>query len=79
MQIVEEENLHAFQEAREELRITARDQNQRIQEDKAHYNKSRQKRTQYRKGDLVAIKRAQFSSGLKIQQKYFPPYCHTVI
>ncbi|KAK9663121.1 hypothetical protein QE152_g41421, partial [Popillia japonica] len=44
------------------------------EENKKAYNLRRRKPTTHKVGDLVAIKRTQFGSGLKIQRKYLGPY-----
>jgi len=47
----------------------------RIQEENRRmFNQSRRAATVYKTGDLVAIKRIQFSLGLKIKQKFLGPY-----
>ncbi|XP_055951482.1 uncharacterized protein LOC129987539 [Argiope bruennichi] len=60
---------------REEIREEARQNILRLQEEnKRAYNKRRKKATQYNPGDLVAIQRTQFGSGLKLRPKFHGPY-----
>ncbi|XP_043604790.1 uncharacterized protein LOC122577520 isoform X1 [Bombus pyrosoma] len=44
------------------------------EENRRHYNKGRKSAERYLSGDLVAIKRTQFGSGLKLGGKNFGPY-----
>ncbi|CAG4958231.1 unnamed protein product [Colias eurytheme] len=67
----EEYILQSFNEDREELRKQAKEQVFKVQEENSKYfNKNRKISLQYKVGDLVAIKRTQFGSGLKLKPKY---------
>ncbi|CAG4942267.1 unnamed protein product [Colias eurytheme] len=62
-------------EDRDELRKKAKEQIFKVQEENSKYfNKNRKISSQYTVGDLVAIKRTQFGSGLKLKPKYLGPY-----
>ncbi|GFT08285.1 transposon Tf2-9 polyprotein [Trichonephila clavipes] len=39
-----------------------------------NFNKKRKKAYQYEIGDIVAIQRTQFGTGLKLRPKFFGPY-----
>lgn len=75
MELIEEEARKQFDEGREHLREECKKQLIKIQEEnRKNYNKGRKKATTYKEGDLVAIKRTQFGSGLKIHKKFLGPY-----
>ncbi|CAH2095135.1 unnamed protein product [Euphydryas editha] len=58
-----------------ELRQKAKESIQKIQEENIKsYNKRRKMAKEYSIGDLVAIKRTQFSQGNKLYPKYLGPY-----
>lgn len=64
-----------FQEDRDELRIRARENITRIQEENCRvFNKIRKRARLYRESDLVAIKRTQQAPGLKLASKYLGSY-----
>jgi transposase InsO family protein len=70
-----QEEREDFTNLREELRKNAKLQIERIQnENRQNYNKKRKKSRQYSQGDLVAIQRTQFGSGLKLKPKFLGPY-----
>ncbi|GFY72629.1 uncharacterized protein TNIN_319551 [Trichonephila inaurata madagascariensis] len=70
-----EEMVEELQEQRNQLRQDAKRNIQKIQaENKRTYDRKRKKAPRYRKGDLVAIQRTQFGSGLKLRPKFLGPY-----
>ncbi|GFU76310.1 hypothetical protein TNCV_2169741 [Trichonephila clavipes] len=70
-----EEMVEELQEQRNQLRQDAKRNIQRIQaENKRTYDRKRKKAPRYQKGDLVAIQRTQFGSGLKLRPKFLGPY-----
>lgn len=74
-EIIEEENIQNFNEKREELRKKAKESIQKVQEENVrNYNKKRKEAISYNIGDLVAIKKTQFSQGSKLFPKYLGPY-----
>ena len=73
--VLEAELIERFEGDRSVLREEARQNISKIQaENRKTYNKKRKLATKYHVGDLVAIKRTQFGSGLKIARKYLGPY-----
>ncbi|GFW76208.1 transposon Ty3-I Gag-Pol polyprotein [Trichonephila clavipes] len=74
-QLLNDENTAQFREQRDALRQDAKKQIYKVQEANRHtYNLWRRQAHKYQLHDLVAIKRTQFSSGLKLKQKYLGPY-----
>ncbi|CAG4907160.1 unnamed protein product [Colias eurytheme] len=74
-ELLQEEYIQSFNEDRDELRKKAKEQIFKVQEENSKYfNKNRKISSQYTVGDLVAIKRTQFGSGLKLKPKYLGPY-----
>lgn len=74
-ELIEEESRREFDENREELRKQCKENLLKVQEEnKRSYNLRRKKANQYKTGDLVAIKRTQFGSGLKVNRKFLGPY-----
>ncbi|GFX10265.1 transposon Tf2-9 polyprotein [Trichonephila clavipes] len=70
-----EEMVEELQEQRNQLRQDAKRNIQKIQaENKRTYDRKRKKAPRYQKGDLVAIQRTQFGSGLKLKPKFLGPY-----
>ncbi|GFX92386.1 transposon Tf2-9 polyprotein [Trichonephila clavipes] len=70
-----EEMVEELQEQRNQLRQDAKRNIQKIQaENKRTYDRKRKKAPGYQKGDLVAIQRTQFGSGLKLRPKFLGPY-----
>ncbi|GFT21546.1 transposon Tf2-6 polyprotein [Trichonephila clavipes] len=70
-----EEMVEELQERRNQLRQDAKRNIQKIQaENKRTYDRKRKKAPRYQKGDLVAIQRTQFGSGLKLRPKFLGPY-----
>ena len=64
-----------FSEQRDELRSKAKERIQKAQkENKRTYNKKRVPATKYSEGDIVAISRTQFGTGLKVHRKNLGPY-----
>lgn len=73
--LIEDEIVSQFQEEREGTRQSAKEQIAKIQaENRKYYNLRRKRATQYKVGDLVAIKRTQFGPGLKLKPKFYGPY-----
>lgn len=74
-EMIEQEMIELFVAEREELRNQAKQQILTLRdENKRTYNTKRKQATQHDVGNLVAIKRTQFGSGLKLRGKYFGPY-----
>jgi len=75
LNIIEQESVELFNENRYDLRITARENIQKIQEENRRTASKITKLAQlYKEGDIVAIKRTQFGTGLKISPKFYGPY-----
>ncbi|XP_055932830.1 uncharacterized protein LOC129962855 [Argiope bruennichi] len=75
LDILQEEYEQMVIDNRENIREEARQNILRLQEEnKRAYNKRRKKATPYNPGDLVAIQRTQFGSGLKLRPKFHGPY-----
>lgn len=73
--IIEEEIQSEFIENRNELRMKAKDDILKIQEEnKKTFNAKRKPAIQYKKGDLVAISKTQFETGAKFKKKNHGPY-----
>lgn len=73
--LIEEEKIQNFNEKRLELRNKAKESIQKIQDENIrNYNKKRKRAITYDVGDLVAIKKTQFSQGSKLYPKYLGPY-----
>lgn len=74
-ELLQEENIKQYDETREKLRIQAKEQIMKIQdENKRNYDKKRKKSSRYECGDKVAIKKTQFGTGSKLKPKYLGPY-----
>lgn len=74
-ELIEQEMIGSFVTEREELRNRAKQQILTLgDENKRTYNAKRKQATQHDVGDLVAIERTQFGSGLKLRGKHFGPY-----
>jgi len=74
-ELIENEWVTVFGEARDEIRIQAKENIKKIQEENQRsYNKRRKIAKTYCTGDLVAIRRTQQGPGLKFASKYFGPY-----
>lgn len=59
----------------EMIEIFSKQQILKVQEEnRKQYNLRRKKATRYKLGDLVAVKRTQFGSGLKLCKKFLGPY-----
>ncbi|GFY46051.1 transposon Tf2-6 polyprotein [Trichonephila inaurata madagascariensis] len=70
-----EEMAEELQEQREFLRNNAKKNIETIQsENRKTYNKRRKIAPMYKEGDLVAIQRTQFGTGLKLRPKFLGPY-----
>lgn len=74
-ELLEQEWEQGFEEERNELRKNAREKILKMQAaNRKSYNKNRKSANSYVEGDLVAIKRTQFGSGLKLHGKFLGPY-----
>ena len=75
LQLIQKEAIAQFADDCVELRKTAKENLLKIQEEnRRNYNRSCKKANVYAEGDLVAIKRTQFGTGLKIHKKFLGPY-----
>lgn len=75
LEILEENFIVQFEEQREQERSDAKNQIEKIQlENSKYFNKKRKAARSYKVGDLVAIKRTQFTSGNKLAEKFLGPY-----
>lgn len=74
-ELIEQEMIETFVRERDELRKRAKQQILTLREEnKRTFNAKRKQATQYDVNDLVAIKRTQFGTNLKLRAKYFGPY-----
>lgn len=72
---INKEILSAFNDDRNDLRAKAKTSILKVQsENKRTYNLRRKSARRYNVGDLVAIKRTQFGSNLKLKPKFLGPY-----
>jgi len=77
-ELIDSELVSSFQDKRDELRLQAKQNISKVQQaNKKCYDKRRKEPKQYSKDDLVAIKRTQLGSGLKLASKYLGPYVVT--
>ncbi|GFT71760.1 hypothetical protein TNCV_3199961 [Trichonephila clavipes] len=75
LKLLEEEIGEIFTENREKIREEAKRNILKMQEENCrNFNKKRKKAFQYEIGDIVAIQRTQFGTGLKLRRKFFDPY-----
>lgn len=74
-EVLEQEAVALFDEEREALRQTARENILKVQaENKRNHDERAREATKYKVGDLVVIQRTQFAPNLKIQKKFLGPY-----
>jgi hypothetical protein len=74
-ELIQQEMIDTFNDEREELRRQAKQQLERAaEESRRTFNRKRKVSEKYAVGDLVAIKRTQFGSGLKLSPKFLGPY-----
>lgn len=74
-QIIEEELLDRYEEDRAEIREEVKKNLEEVQKENIKsFNKQRKVASQYAVGDLVAIQRTQFGTGLKLHAKFLGPY-----
>lgn len=74
-ELLEQETRDSFMLTREEDRRKAKEQILKVQEENRRtFNRKRKESTKYKEGDLVAIKRTQFGTGMKLKPKYLGPY-----
>lgn len=70
-ELIESEILDAVQDERDELRLRAKENIWKIQqENRKNFNKKRKEPKKYNEDDLVAIKRTQFGPGTKFSSRY---------
>ncbi|GFT35303.1 pro-Pol polyprotein [Trichonephila clavipes] len=75
LKLLEEEIVETITENREKIREEAKRNILKMQEENCrNFNKKRKKAYQYEIGDIVAIQRTQFGTGLKLMPKFFGPY-----
>lgn len=73
--MIENEWMRMFEEERDDIRQAAREKIVEVQKENLEgFNKKRKKAHKYVNGDIVAIKRTQFGSGLKFRNKFLGPY-----
>lgn len=74
-ELIEKEFVSQFNEDREDLREKAKQQLLKVQaENRKTYDRKRKKASQYKIGELIAIKRTQMGPGRKLRAKYLGPY-----
>jgi hypothetical protein len=74
-ELIDSALVNSFQDKRDELRLQAKQNILRVQQaNRKCYNKKRKEPKRYNEDDLVAIKRTQLGSGLKLAPKYLGPY-----
>ncbi|GFS83671.1 transposon Tf2-9 polyprotein [Trichonephila clavipes] len=76
IQLLNDENTERFMQEREEMSHDAKLNIQQVQDiSKAQFDKKRKQPHIYiKKGELVAIKRTQFGTGLKLRPKFYGPH-----
>lgn len=75
LSLIDQENRDNFINNREDLRLKAKEQIMKIQEEnRKTFNRKRKDSHKYCPGDIVAIKRTQFGVGMKLKPKYLGPY-----
>lgn len=73
--LIEQEAIELFENNRAELRNVAKENILKVQEENRRcHNRGCKKATEYKLGDIVAIKRTQFGPGLKIKGQFLGPY-----
>ncbi|KAG7305339.1 hypothetical protein JYU34_009402 [Plutella xylostella] len=73
--LILQEERENFNQEREDLRQQAKQQILKVQqENQQQYNKKRKESNKYKEGDIVAIKRTQFGTSMKLKPKYLGPY-----
>lgn len=74
-EILDEEYVNTIMTEREQIRNLAKENIFKVQEEnRKTYNKQRKKANTYKLGDLVAIQKTQFGTGLKLRPKFLGPY-----
>lgn len=75
LDILQEELINSFKTQRDDLRHKAKENILKIQEEnRQNYNRRRKTPHNYKIGDLVAIARTQFGTGLKLRPRFYGPY-----
>lgn len=75
LNLLEEENREEYMEKRDELRHAAKAQILKVQEENRQcYNQKRKESVKYEIGDMVAIKRTQFGTNMKLRPRFLGPY-----
>lgn len=78
--LLQQENRDSFMEEREELRQRAKVQILKVQEENMkNYNKKRKESHKYKEGDMVAIRRTQYGTNMKLKALYLGPYTVTKV
>ena len=73
--ILNQELINTFDGMREELRECVRENINKVQlQQKQQYDKKRKEAKVYQVGDIVAIKRTQYGTHMKLRNKYLGPY-----
>lgn len=73
--LIEQGAIEVFEDNRTELRNLAKENLLKIQEEnRRNHDRDCKKAINYKKGDLVAIKRTQFGPNLKLKRKFLGPY-----
>lgn len=73
--LIEQEARKQFNDDRDDLRRECKKHLVKVQEEnRKGYNLRRRQPRKYKEGDLVAIKRTKFGTGLKINRKFLEPY-----
>jgi len=74
-ELIDEEYLVELEGERDEVREKAKENILKLQEEnKKNYDKKRKAEQEYKLGELVAIKRTQFGTGMKLRPKFLGPY-----
>lgn len=75
IELLNQEAVDAFGSSRDKIRLQAKHQIQKVQDENTHnHNRNCKKPYTYQIGDLVYIKRTQFGVGLKIKPHFLGPY-----
>ncbi|KAK9717895.1 Integrase zinc binding domain [Popillia japonica] len=79
-EIIESEYINTYKDEREKMRLAAKQDILKIQEEnRKSFNSKRKEAHKYRIGDVVAIKRTQFATQGKFKSKFLGPYKITAV
>ncbi|KAK9704246.1 hypothetical protein QE152_g28405 [Popillia japonica] len=79
-EIIESEYINTYKDEREKMRLAAKQDILKVQEEnRKSFNSKRKEAHKYRIGDVVAIKRTQFATQGKCKTKFLGPYKTTPI